>query len=65
MRKGEVSFGGGGGGGAGEVGRGREILVAFLFISPGGRLKAEEACDQSVVIIKGGMNARTNQTLVH
>lgn len=40
------------------------ILVAFFFISPGGRLKGEPACGQSVLIIPYGPNARTNQTLV-
>lgn len=41
------------------------ILVAFLFISPGGRLKGERACGQSALIITDGTGARTNQRLAH
>lgn len=40
------------------------ILVAFLFVSPSGRLKGERACGQSVMIAAYGTNGRTNQTLV-
>lgn len=59
----------GGGGGGGVFGGMRRmslmILVAFLFVSPGRRLKGERVCGQSVLITTHGTNARTNQTLIH
>lgn len=41
------------------------VLLAFFFISPGGRLKGQRACGQSQLSPPHGPSATANHTLLH